>query len=181
MKYLLILFTVTFFATHTNAQFTKASLQASGLTCSMCSKAVKNALEKVSFVSKVDVDIKSQQYNLSFKQEEAVDFDALAKAVEDAGFAVASLIVTADVPSMVVQKDKHIKIGSSYFHFLNARDQSLQGTASFTIVDKAFVPAKEFKKWSTSTKMSCVQTGKAASCCTASNVPAGSRIYHSII
>lgn len=77
------------------AQFSKVSLQASGLTCSMCSKAVKNALEKVPFVEKVMVDIKNQQYNLSFKEGAVLDFDALSKAVEDAGFSVASMKVTA--------------------------------------------------------------------------------------
>jgi copper chaperone CopZ len=41
-------------------------------------------------VDKVDVDIKSQKYNLSFKDGATVDFDLLKKAVEDAGFPVAS-------------------------------------------------------------------------------------------
>ena len=34
------------------SQVSKVSLQASGLTCSMCSKAVKSALEEVGFVEK---------------------------------------------------------------------------------------------------------------------------------
>ena len=78
-----------FFAATAQAQFSKASSQASGLTCSMCSKAVKTALEQVSFVDKVQVDIKNQQYNLTFNANEEVDIDALAKAVQDAGFSVA--------------------------------------------------------------------------------------------
>ena len=41
-----------------------------------------------------------------------------------------------------------------------------------------FVTAKQFKKLSLSTKMSCVQTGKAASCCTKMGVPADARVYH---
>src|SRR4051812_48315307 len=79
------------------AQFTKASLQASGLTCSMCSKAVLKALQKVPFVETVDVDLKKQEYNMAFKNGAAVDFDALSKAVEDAGFSVSSLNVTANI------------------------------------------------------------------------------------
>src|SRR5690349_24933535 len=97
-----------------SAQFSKASLQASGLTCSMCSKAVKLALEQVSFVDKVQVDIKNQQYNLSFKNGEAIDFDALSKAVEDAGFSVAKFNVVAHVDNVVLEKDKHIQIGGQY-------------------------------------------------------------------
>jgi copper chaperone CopZ len=181
MKSIFSLILIVFFGIQSQAQFTKASLQASGLTCSMCSKAVKSALEEVSFVDKVDVDIKSQQYNLTFKNNVAVDIDALARAVEDAGFSVASFKVTADVNNIAVAKDDHIKIGDNYFHFLNAKGQQLNGSTTFTIVDKAFVPAKDFKKWSSASKMQCVQTGKAASCCTSDGVDAQARIFHAII
>lgn len=163
------------------AQFSKVTLQASGLTCSMCSKAVKNALEEVSFVDKVLVDIKNQQYNLSFKQNAAVDFDALKKAVEDAGFSVASLKVTAMVNNISVEKDTHVQIGNQYFHFLNAKDQHLNGNVTFAIVDRQFVPDKQYKKFSAASKMECVQTGRAAKCCTADNVAKHSRVYHAII
>ena len=180
MKKLLFILLV-FLGYGVNAQFTKASLQASGLTCSMCSKAVKTALEKVTFVDKVQVDIKNQQYNITFKEKNTVDFDALSKAVEDAGFSVASLKVTADVKDINVQKDEHIQIGSHYFHFLNAKGQQLNGSTTFALVDKQFVPAKDFKKWSTASKMQCVQTGRAASCCTKDNIAEQTRIYHAII
>lgn len=164
------------------AQFSKASLQASGLTCSMCSKAVKNALEKVSFIEKVMVDIKSQEYNLSFKEGVAVDFDALGKAVEDAGFSVAALKVTASVNNLQVQKDDHIKIGEHNIHFLNSKGQSLDGTITFFLVDKSFVSSKEFKKYASLTKMVCVQTGRMAKCCAKEGSPAeAERIYHAII
>ena len=163
------------------AQFTGASLQASGLTCSMCSKAVKNALDKVPFVEKVDVDLKKQEYNLTFKNGAAVDFDALSKAVEDAGFSVSSLKVTADVNGADVKKDNHLKIGNQYFHFLNSTDQKLNGNTSFTLVDKHFVSAKAYKKWSAADKMECVQTGRAAKCCASDGIAAGTRIYHAVI
>lgn len=181
MKSLIVILFLTFSITHAQAQFSSASLQASGLTCSMCSKAVKIALEKVSFVKGVDVDIKNQQYNLTFKNAAPVDFDVLAKAVEDAGFSVASLKVKAAVQNVAVKKDSHIKIGNQYFHFLNAQNQQLNGPASFTIVDKHFVSAKEFKKYSAATKMQCLQTGKSAKCCAQDDVTDGTRIYHAII
>jgi copper chaperone CopZ len=164
-----------------NAQFTKVSLQASGLTCSMCSKAVKSALEEVAFVEKVQVDIKNQQYNLSFKQEAAIDFDALSKAVEDAGFSVANMKVTAQVNNITLEKDKHLQIGNHYFHFLNASGKQLNGTTTFNIVDKSFVSPNDFKKWSSKSSLACVQTGKASTCCTKENIAEASRVYHVII
>jgi copper chaperone CopZ len=165
-----------------NAQFSKVSLQASGLTCSMCSKAVKNALEKVPFVEKVQVDIKNQQYNLNLKEGVAVDFDALSKAVADAGFSVASLKVTAAVSNLQLQKDEHVKIGNHSIHFLNAKAQSLNGDVTFALVDKSFVSAKEFKKYASMTKMACVNTGRMEKCCAKEGVPGQTeRIFHAII
>src|SRR6476661_6371631 len=162
MKSFLLIAVLALAGVATHAQFTNASLQASGLTCSMCSKAVKKALDKVSFIEKVDVDLKNQEYNLTFKKDALVDFDALSKAVEDAGFSVSSLKVTADLAGTKVTKDEHLKIGNQYFHFLNAADQTLNGSTTFSLVDKHFVSAKVAKKWSSASKMECVQTGKAA-------------------
>jgi copper chaperone CopZ len=181
MKHLLVIILIAIGLT-SNAQITNASLQASGLTCSMCSKAVKEALEAVAFVEKVQVDIKNQQYNLTFKQDAAVNPDALNKAVEDAGFSVASLKVTANVTSPVkLAKDQHVKIGNQYFHFLNAKGQEVNGAVSFNVVDKGFVPEKEAKKHASLSKMKCVQTGKTASCCATEAIPAESRVFHVII
>ncbi len=164
-----------------NAQISKASLQASGLTCSMCSKAVKAALEEVAFVEKVQVDIKNQQYNMTFKPNTTISFDDLSKAVEDAGFSVASLKVAVDVNNITVEKDKHFQFGDHYFHFLNASGKQLNGTATVRIVDKSFLPAKEYKKWSLASKLECVQTGKASTCCTKENVAEQARVYHVVI
>src|SRR5678815_809941 len=91
MKKIIAVVVLAFVTVALQAQFSKATLQASGLTCSMCSKAVKVALEKVSFVQEVKVNIKSQEYTILFKENNNADFDALKKAVEDAGFSVASL------------------------------------------------------------------------------------------
>lgn len=181
MKLFFIIIAAALFGAPAQAQFTNASLQASGLTCSMCSKAVKTALDKVSFVDKVDVDLKTQEYKLTFKQDAAVDFDALSKAVENAGFSVSGLKVTADVSGADVQKDMHVKIGNQYFHFLNAANQTLNGNTTFSLVDKQFVSAKAFKKWSAASKMECVQTGRTAKCCTSDGVAAGTRVYHAVI
>jgi len=161
-------------------KYVKASLQASGLTCSMCSKAVKEALEEVTFVDKVQVDIKNQQYNISFKEGSSVDFDALAKAVQDAGFGVASLKLAVALDQVVVKKDQHLQIGQHLFHFLNAKGQTLSGTANITLVDKSFLSAKDFKKYSAASSMECVKTGKAATCCAPANAGT-TRVYHVII
>lgn len=180
MKSFFVMLLVTLGLT-ADAQISKVSLQASGLTCSMCSKAVKTALEEVSFVEKVQVDIKNQQYNLSFKKDVSVDFDALNKAVQDAGFSVAALKVTASVKDLKLEKDEHLAIGGQYFHFLNGSDQAIDGEINFSVVDKNFVTAKQFRKYASMTKMACVQTGRMAKCCSSDNAFENTRIYHVVI
>ena len=178
MKKYILLMTVLAITVSASSQFTKATLQASGLTCSMCSKAVKVALEKVPYVQEVKVDIKSQEYSIAFKENADADFDALKNAVEDAGFSVASLKVTGTFSGLNISKDKHIQIAGKNFHFLNGTSQSLNGENTFTIVDKYFLSAKEFKKQSATSKMECVQTGKTGSCCSSDGLGPDARVYH---
>jgi len=163
------------------SQFSKASLQASGLTCSMCSKAVKVALEKVPFVQEVKVNIKSQEYNMTFRQGSKADFDELKKAVEDAGFSVASLKITGNFSDVNVEKDKHIQLDGKNFHFVNSSTKVLNGEQTLTIIDKDFVSAKEYKKYSAATKLECIKTGKAANCCVKDGIHTEERVYHVII
>ena len=181
MKKLLVVFILSFVAVGSQAQFTKASLQASGLTCSMCSKAVKVALEKVPFVQEVKVNIRSQEYTITFKESSNPDFDALKKAVEDAGFSVASLKVTGSFNNVNVEKDKHVQLYGKNFHFVNAGSRVLNGEQTFTIVDKDFVSAKDYKKYSSATKMECIKTGHAESCCEKDGIHTEERVYHVII
>jgi copper chaperone CopZ len=163
------------------SQFSKASLQASGLTCAMCSKAVKVALEKVSFVKEVKVNIKNQEYAIVFKENSKTDFDELKKAVEDAGFSVASLKITGSFSDVNVEKDKHIQIDGKNFHFVNSGGKVLNGEQTFTIVDKDFLSAKDYKKYSAATKMECIKTGKAGECCMKDGINSEERVYHVII
>ena len=51
-------------------QFTKANLQASGLTCALCSNAINKALQKLSFVASVKPDIKNSSFDIVFKESE---------------------------------------------------------------------------------------------------------------
>ncbi len=70
----------------------KVTLVASGLTCSMCSKAIFKALSKLDFVEEVKVDIEKSMYILAFKTGKKVEIDQIKLAVTDAGFGVQSLV-----------------------------------------------------------------------------------------
>ena len=178
MKKLFFIVLIAFVGLSSQAQFTKATLQATGLTCAMCSNAINKALVKVPFVESVKADIKNSAFHMVFKQGQKVEIDALKDAVEDAGFSVGSLQLTGNFSDIKVENDKHITIDNQVFHFLNTREQVLNGEKTITVVDKDFLTARQFKKLSSTTKLSCVQTGKTATCCVKDGVPADTRVYH---
>lgn len=167
---------VFFMVTSLQAQFTKATLQATGLTCAMCSNAINKALQVKPFIQSVRSDIKNSAFSIVFRENADVDIDEIRKAVEDAGFGVGSLKLTGSFKEMKIENDQHVQIGQKNFHFLRVDSQVLNGEKTITVVDKDFLTAKEFKKFSAATKMKCINTGKAGACCP--DVPADTRMYH---
>ena len=178
MKTVLLCLAIASVAVPSNAQFSKAELQATGLTCAMCSNAINKALQEVPFVQSVKSDIKNSSFRITFKENQEVDIDALKQAVEDAGFSVGALKLTGNFHDLKVANDQHVQIGNTNYHFLNVNEQTLNGESTITVVDKSFVTAKQFKKISAGSKLSCVQTGKAASCCTKEGIQPNARVYH---
>jgi len=173
----LILFNALSFTS--NAQsIKKASLQASGLTCSMCSNAINKALRTIDYITDVKANIRNSSFEITFKQGAKVNFDDLKNKVEDAGFSVANLTATINFENEPVANDEHLDIDGMTFHFLNVKSQVLSGDKTIRILDKGYVTSKEFKKNEQFTKMECYKTGTAAGCCSKHAVAAGTRIYH---
>ncbi len=166
-------------STQLTAQIKQATIQASGLTCSMCSKSIFKALNAVSFVKDVQSDIKNASFIVSFKENETIDFDALKKAVTGAGFSIASFSAIVHFSNTSIKNDAHIDIAGKTLHFLNVQAQTIDGDKKITVVDKNFVTAKEYKKFSSYTTMKCYETGVMESCCTnKKGVEEKVRIYH---
>lgn len=163
----------TFAAT---AQIKSAKLTASGLTCSMCSKAIFKGLEKVSFIDKIETDIQNSTYTITFKPNATVNLDDIKKAVVDAGFSVARLDVTANFLNTPVANDTHLTFDGSTYHFVNVPQATLNGEKTFRILDENFTSKKEHRKYAKYTDMKCYETGKMESCCKEGK--SGARVYH---
>lgn len=176
MKKLLVII-ASLIAINASAGFKEATLQASGLTCAMCSNAINKALQKLPFVAKVQSNIKESSFVISLKPT-GVDFDAIRKAVEGAGFSVANLKVKANFTGEQVANDTHLTMNGKNLHFLNVKSQTLQGDQTFQLVDRNFVSDKVYKKYAAATKMECVKTGVMANCCSKDNKAGENRIYH---
>lgn len=164
----LIIIVLVLFSPGTQAQVKDVTIQASGLTCSMCSNSIFKALKTLDFVEKVDANIKTSSFGISFKPGADIDFDKLKAKVEDAGFFVANFTLTYHFDELAVSNDKHINVGDRVFHFLNVKEAVLSGEKKVRLLDKGFVSAKEFKKNSILTKMACYQSGEEN----------GKRIFH---
>jgi copper chaperone CopZ len=146
-----------------NAQFTKAELQVSGLTCALCSKATEKSLKTLPFVGDIKTDLMRNIFIITFKSGEAVNFDLISKKVQDAGFFVNSLKATFNFNGVNINNNA-FSYGLDTFRLMNGTDKSLNGEVAVTIVDKGFAPRSVSKKY-------LGQTTDAA--------PAnGGRIYH---
>ena len=178
MKNLVLIAGILVFGFNASAQITRATLQATGLTCAMCSNAINKALEKVPFVESVRSDIKNSAFNMVFRSGSAVDMDALKEAVEGAGFSVGSLKITGNFSEQQLSADHHFRVGDLNFHFLGTEGKLISGEQTLTILDKDFVTAKEYKKLKAATRHTCYESGTAGSCCVDKGIAEGQRVYH---
>lgn len=142
----IFLFIAIAFSVAAHAQVTKVSLQASGLTCSMCSNAINKALKTLDFVHQVEADIKTYTFDILLKPNSTVDFDMIKNKVESAGFTVTGFVATIHFNNVQVRASQPVTIEDKTFLFTNIKDQSLNGIKRVKVLDKGFVSPKEYRK-----------------------------------
>ncbi len=177
MKILFIIIT-TICCISVNAQITKIELQASGLTCSMCNKSIHKALTSINNVLNVDANINTNTFTITFKDSTAVDIDELKTKVEKAGYKVANFWATINVNNVAAKNDVHFTTNNKTFHFLNVKEQLLNGLLKVRMLDKGFVSSAEYKKNAKLTKLKCYKTGFMDACCNVENANDKTRIFH---
>ncbi len=141
----ILLFIAIAIAAIADAQVSTISLQASGLTCSMCSNAINKSLKTLDFVLKVDADIKTYTFEISFKPGSIVDFDSIRKKVESAGFTVCAFVVNMHFDNVPVMKSQPVIVQNNSLLFVNINEQVLNGYKHVKIIDQGFVSSKEYK------------------------------------
>ena len=177
MKYFFILMT-SLFSMQGMSQINQVTIQASGLTCSMCSNAINKSLKTLSYIDQVKSNIKNSSFEITFNNPSLVNFDQLKKKVEEAGFFVARFDVLMQFNNTEIKDDAHFNIGGVFYHFLNAKESLLNGVRKIQVLDKGYVTSKEFKRNAIYTKMECYHTGVMGACCSKNARNAGTRIYH---
>lgn len=129
-----------------NAQVSKVTLQAAGLTCSMCSNAIHKALKTLEFVTDVQADIRTYSFEISFKENSSVDFDQVRRKVEKAGFTVTSFVAIIHFDNVAIRNSQPVLIGDKTFLFSNTTEQILNGDKRVKILNPGFISTKENKK-----------------------------------
>ncbi len=152
MKKILISSIILFASVVANAQITKAELTATGLTCSMCSKATYKQLTSIPEVEKVETDLNKTAFILHFKNGSAVNPGELKQKVEDAGFSVGELIVVFNFNNQKAENNSSFTQDNITYTFMDTKPGVLAGEVKVKVLDKGFVVEKEYKKLSKLTK-----------------------------
>jgi copper chaperone CopZ len=144
------LFIILCFITVSNpakAQFTNVQIRVDGLTCSACSYATQKSLLELDFVDSVKMDLNSNLATVTFKPSKKIDIGQLSQKVVDAGFSVGSLTATYIFSSLPVAGNTCFDYMGDVYHFVNAKEQTLNGPASILFIGKKFMNKTELKKW----------------------------------
>jgi copper chaperone CopZ len=148
MKRILIGSVILFASVIANAQITKAELTATGLTCSMCSKATYKQLTSIPEVEKVETDLNKTAFILHFKNGSTVNPGELKQKVEDAGFSVGELIVVFNFNDQKAENNSSFTQNNITYTFMDTKPGVLTGEVKVKLLDKGFVVEKEYKKLS---------------------------------
>lgn len=121
------------------AQIINVELQASGLTCSMCSNAIYKSLRALEFVDSIVTDLKRYVFTVFFKSGQAIDFDRMRRSVEKAGFSVSGFVVSVRFRNTLLKKEEPVVIENQKLLFAEPGSQLVDGIRQIRILDKGFV------------------------------------------
>jgi copper chaperone CopZ len=129
--------------TTSQAQISKAAIQATGLTCSMCSNAINKQLKSLPEVENVEIDLNTNTFTVTLKENNSLKPSVFKENVEKAGFFIGSLILTMK-PETIAQKHYVVLEGKAN------KNKEVQ----IQVLDKGYVTDKTFKKLAKSYKSS---------------------------
>lgn len=146
-KFATFSFLLLFISLGLNAQIESVSVKAIGLTCSQCSRSVEQALLKVPSVERVDMNLDATESLVYFKENRFPDLKKIAQAPRDAGFSTGAIKVKFDFSKIETEENCFVVKGIS-FHLIEPGDFPETGIKTYQIIEKGFLPNKEFKNYS---------------------------------
>ena len=148
MKKILLLSILCFFvALVTKAQWTYVEIGVNGLTCSMCTRSVDDAIQKLDFVERVEVNLESTTGRVFFKVGSKPDVAAIRQAVVDAGFSLRFLKIKFQFKSpMALEPEECFILDGTHYQMINAVTAETK-EAVFQLIGKGFMPKRAYNKW----------------------------------
>jgi len=135
-------------------QIRSAELGINGLTCAQCSRSVELKLEKLAFIKKIDMDLQQTNAKIFFKDNMAVNFSSIAKAVRDAGFSVRFLNFQLDNKKINYGPDC-FQVKADVFNLVGSFSMPKGNASTFQLVGKEFSGPKEWKQYDLKSKGNC--------------------------
>lgn len=148
MKKILIISVILFSSMILKAQIIRAKLTATGLTCSMCSKATYKQLASISEVENVEPDLNNTAFIIYFKSGSSVNVNDLKSKVEDAGFSVGELLVVFNFKNQQAENNTSFTMNDITYTFMDTKSGTLNGEINLKVLDKGYVVEKEYQKLS---------------------------------
>lgn len=144
--YIIILVAFFIFCSKSDAQIIKAELKATGLTCSMCSKATLKQLRTLEGVDSVGTDLNTTTFIIFFKKDNNINPNDIKQKVEDAGFSVGELILILKVDNQKVENNSSFVQNNISYIFMESKTSNLYGEIKLKVLNKGFIVDKEYKK-----------------------------------
>ena len=136
IKHFIATFILFFSAAASAQQISKAELQVTGLTCSMCSKATETSLRTLSFISDITPDLNNNLFVITFKKDSKVDIASIKEKVEDAGFSVGGMSATINFNQTKIGEDGQVAVNGQTYQFTNVKSRVLNGDVKAILSDK---------------------------------------------
>jgi copper chaperone CopZ len=145
MKKLIILIAILI-GNFAYSQVKTIEIFATGLTCSMCSKATYNKLKTLPNIDSIATNLETTSFILYLKANTNTSLELVKNKIEAAGFAVGSILVTMDIATQKLGINSKLVVGGDTFYFTEKNITNANGIIKFKVFKKGFLTEKEFKK-----------------------------------
>ena len=129
------------------AQSPRATLQAAGLTCAMCSNAIYQSLIRLPFVEDVSPDLKNSAFIITFRSSKTIDPMAMRRVVEDAGFSIARLSWPMRVTELASLNNSIYSLQGMNLYIMNPKKIGKSDSVELVMIDKEFLTKKKYKQY----------------------------------
>ncbi len=120
------------------AQLAKVEIQATGLTCSMCSNAINKQLKSLTDIASVATDLNTNTFVVQLKPNNNLSPRTFKESVEKAGFFIGTMVVQLNSSVLNATSNRYIALEDK----TAVKNQEIR----IQILNKGYVTQKEYKK-----------------------------------